>query len=95
MSETPDRRSPSGASNGAPHLTAEETPTKRLNGAAKRTAKRPLHNGVMNNVDKANSVEPADSPPPKLTNGLTNGHAPGPSTPNGETANKKMKIVRI
>ncbi|CTQ86435.1 Egg-laying defective protein 27 [Caenorhabditis elegans] len=95
MSETPDRRSPSTVSNGAPNLTAEETPTKKLNGSVKRAPKRPLHNGVINNVEKSNSSEePASptTPPPTLTNGLTNGHGPESSTPNGETISKRMKV---
>ncbi|EGT35999.1 hypothetical protein CAEBREN_02362 [Caenorhabditis brenneri] len=95
MSETPDRRSPSGASNGAPQLIAEETPTKRQNGSSKRgVAKRPLLNGALNNGEKSNSLEPSSptTPPPNITNGLTNGHSAGPSTPNGETAIKRMKM---
>ncbi|EFP07332.1 CRE-EGL-27 protein [Caenorhabditis remanei] len=96
MSETPDRRSPSTISNGAPLLTAEDTPTKRLNGNMKRVPKRPLHNGAING-EKASSSEPSSptTPPPTLTNGLTNGHAPGPSSPNGETITKRMKMEQV
>uniref|UniRef100_A0A1I7TV49 Egg-laying defective protein 27 n=1 Tax=Caenorhabditis tropicalis TaxID=1561998 RepID=A0A1I7TV49_9PELO len=94
MSETPDRRSPSTVSNGPPLLASEETPTKRLNGNVKRVPKRPLHNGVLNNAEKSNSVEPQSpsTSPPTLTNGLTNGHTSGPPTPNGESLTKRMKL---
>ncbi|CAB3404808.1 unnamed protein product [Caenorhabditis bovis] len=87
MSETPDRtRSP--AVNGANH--DEGSPSKRVNGSAKRNGKRPL-NQQMQQASCSNAPSPSVSPPAN-TNGIVNGSLENGHVKNGETTPKKPKM---